>query len=92
MGRISNRQVVEKLKNGDRGGAGHLVELYQDRLISEAVNVFHIASMDAEEVVSDVLLSVIQRIDTFEFTRSDGDFHFWVMTLRISLKKFQRQK
>jgi RNA polymerase sigma factor (sigma-70 family) len=81
MGRVTNRQIVEELKNGDRKGAGHLVDTYQDRLISEAVGIFHIDSLDAEELVSDVLLSVIQKIDSFEFTKSDGDFHFWVMTI-----------
>jgi len=81
MGRVTNRQIVEELKNGDRKGAGHLVDAYQGRLISEAVGIFHIDSLDAEELVSDVLLSVIQKIDSFEFTKSDGDFHFWVMTI-----------
>ncbi len=81
MGRVTNRQIVEELKNGDRKGAGHLMDAYQDRLISEAVSIFHIDSLDAEELVSDVLLSVIQKIDSFEFTKSDGDFHFWVMTI-----------
>lgn len=81
MGRVTNRQIVEELKNGDRKGAGHLVDTYQDRLISEAVSIFHVDSLDAEELVSDVLLSVIQKIDSFEFTKSDGDFHFWIMTI-----------
>lgn len=81
MGRVTNRQVVEELKNGDRKGAGHLLDSYQSRLISEAVGVFHIETLDAEELVSDVLLAVIQKIDTFEFSKSDGDFHFWVMTI-----------
>ncbi|MEK7748419.1 MAG: sigma-70 family RNA polymerase sigma factor, partial [Bacteroidota bacterium] len=81
MGRVTNRQIVEELRNGDRKGAGHLVNTYQDRLISEAVSIFHIDSLDAEELVSDVLLAVIQKIDSFEFTKSDGDFHFWVMTI-----------
>jgi RNA polymerase sigma factor (sigma-70 family) len=81
MGRVTNRQIVEELRNGDRKGAGHLVDTYQDRLISEAVSIFHIDSLDAEELVSDVLLSVIQKIDSFEFEKSDGDFHFWVMTI-----------
>ena len=61
MGRVTNRQIVEELRNGDRKGAGHLVDAYQGRLISEAVGIFHIDSLDAEELVSDVLLSVIQK-------------------------------
>lgn len=93
MGRVSNRQVVEELRNGDRKGAGHLLELYQDRLTAEAVQVFHVPQPEAEEIVSDALLTVVQRIDSFEFTKSDGDFHFWLMAIfRNRVRDFFRQK
>ena len=92
MGKVSNREVVRELKDGNRLGCVHLLELYQDRLTGEAVNVFHIRLEDAEEVVSDSLLAVVQKIQTFEFTRSDGDFHFWVMTIfRNRLRDFVRR-
>jgi len=93
MGRVSNRQIVEELNSGDRRGAAHLLEMYQNRLISECVEVFHIPKLDSEEIVSDVLLTVIQKINTFRFTRSDGDFHFWVMTVfRNRVRDFVRHQ
>lgn len=92
MGKISNREVVRELKEGNRLGCVHLLDLYQGRLTGEAVNVFHIRLEDAEEVVSDSLLAVVQKIQTFEFARSDGDFHYWVMTIfRNRLRDFVRR-
>jgi len=81
MTRVSNRQIVEELKEGDQRGCSHLVELYQARLSSEAVRVFYVPPLDAEELASDVLLTVVERIQAFEFKRSDSDFHAWVMTI-----------
>lgn len=92
MGKVSNGEVVRELKDGNRLGCVHLLDLYQDRLTGEAVNVFHIRQEDAEEVVSDSLLTVVQKIQTFEFTRSDGDFHYWVMTIfRNRVRDFVRR-
>lgn len=81
MARIPNRQIVKELKEGDRLGCVHLAAIYHYRLIGEAMDVFDVAQPDAEELVNDVLLAVVQKIGTFEFKRSDGDFHFWVMTI-----------
>jgi RNA polymerase sigma factor (sigma-70 family) len=93
MRRSSNRDLVEQLKSGDRHGCTLLVQAYQNRLISEALNVFHLDRMDAEELVSDVLLTVVQKIDGFQFTRSDGDFHYWVMTIfRNRMRDFIRHQ
>jgi len=78
---ISNRTIVQELKSGDRLGCARLVDMYQARLIDEAVHVFHLPSEDAEELVSDVLLAVVRKINTFEFKRGDGDFHLWVITI-----------
>jgi len=91
--KIPNRQIVEELKQGIRLGCTHLMDTYQNRLIGEAVNVFHVGVDDAEELVSDVLLTVVHKIDGFEFKRSDGDFHLWVMTIfRNRVRDFVRHK
>lgn len=81
MTRSSNRQIVQKLKEGNQHGCRLLVDAYQDRLMTEAEHVFHLPHLDAEELVSDVLLAVIDGIGGFEFKKSDADFHFWVMTI-----------
>jgi len=88
-----NRQVVRELKQGSRLGCTHLMELYQDRLLGEALNVFHLPTSDSEEIVSDVLFTVVNNIHGFEFKRSDGDFHLWVMTIfRNRVRDFVRHR
>jgi RNA polymerase sigma factor (sigma-70 family) len=92
MAKVSNRDIVRELKEGSRMGCSHLIDLYQDRLIGEAAEVFHLPFEDAEEIVSDVLLAVVQKIQSFEFKRSDGDFHYWVMTIfRNRVRDFVRR-
>ncbi len=81
MARISYRQIVEELKAGNRAGCTHLIQVYQNRLVSEAVNTFRIDAGEAEELVSDVLLAIVNKIRSFEFRKSDNDFHIWVMTV-----------
>lgn len=93
MSRLSNRQIARELKQGDPLGCRHLVEQYQNRLLTEAVRVFHVPRFDAEELVDDVLLAVVQAIDGFEFKRSDADFHFWLMTIfKNRIRDFMRRQ
>lgn len=81
MARILNIQVVKELKEANPLGCRHLVDHYQQKLVSEAVRVFDLVVEDAEELVSDVLLTVVENIQDFQFKRGDGDFHLWVMTI-----------
>jgi RNA polymerase sigma factor (sigma-70 family) len=76
-----NKRLVEQLQNSERVACRRLVDAYQDRLVNEAVEVFHVDRADAEELVSDVLLAVVEKIHSFAFQRGDGDFHAWVVTL-----------
>ena len=81
MKSIPNKQIVDELRAGRREGCGHLVELYRARLVREATAVFRVPRADAEELVNDILLAVIEKIGSFEFRHGDGDFHFWIMTI-----------
>ena len=93
MGCISNTQVFTELRAGDRRGCLHLVEMYQGRLIGEAMRVFHVPREDAEEIVGDVLLAVVRGVGRFEFRRGDGDFHYWVMSIfRNRMRDFIRRR
>jgi RNA polymerase sigma factor (sigma-70 family) len=78
---VSPRQVVRELKDAERTGYSHLVELYRERLTRHAIRLFGIRQVDAEELVNDVLLAVIHHIHSFEFRDSDGDFHLWVLAI-----------
>ncbi len=92
-GKPTESQIVEELKQGDRLGCAHLLDAYQDRLTWEAEHVFHLLHEDAEEIVSDVLLSVVQGVHSFQYRRGEGDFHFWVMAVfRNRVRDFCRHK
>jgi RNA polymerase sigma factor (sigma-70 family) len=89
----SNRQIVEELKAGDRSGCSHLMQMYQHRLFEHLVVTFAIPREDAEELVSDTLLNVVQHISLFSFRKSDDDFARWVYTiLRNRVRDFLRQQ
>lgn len=93
MSRVSNRQLVEELQSGNRLGCTHLVEVYHRRLLYECIRVFEIDPRDSEEIVDDVLLSVVQKIGTFSFKKSDSDFHYWIMTIfRNKVRDFVRRR
>lgn len=69
------------------------MDAYLDRLVNEAVSIFHLPEAESEELVSDCLVTVVQQIHTFEFRKSDGDFHFWVMTIfKNRVRDFVRQR
>lgn len=93
MARASNKQIVQELKDGNPSGCRHLVDLYQERLVGDAVGVFDVAREDAEELVTDVLLTVVEKIRAFEFKRGEGDFHYWLMTIfRNRVRDFVRHQ
>ncbi len=93
MSRVSNRQLVEELQSGNRLGCSHLVETYHRRLLYECIRVFEIEPRDSEEIVDDVLLSVVQKIGTFSFKKSDSDFHYWIMAIfRNKVRDFVRRR
>ena len=83
-----------ELKAGNPLGCRHLVDLYQERLVGEGVGVFGLVQEDVEELVSDVLLTVVRKIQTFEFKRNnETDFHLWVMTIfRNRVRDFMRHE
>ncbi len=69
------------------------MQTYQHRLFEHLVGTFHIPREDAEELVSDVLLTVVQHISLFSFRNSDEDFARWVFTLlRNRARDFLRRQ
>lgn len=93
MGDAPYREIVADLQHGRRAGVVRLMACYQQRLLAEAVQVFHVPRADAEEIVDDVLLSVVQQIAQFQFRRGDGDFHVWVIAVfRNRVRDFARRR
>jgi RNA polymerase sigma factor (sigma-70 family) len=93
LSHLSQRKIVQELKNGSRVGYRRLNELYQSRLLREAKAAYRLLHEDAEELVNDVLLSVTERITGFEFKNQETDFHRWVMTIfRNRVRDHARRK
>ncbi|MBX2989893.1 MAG: sigma-70 family RNA polymerase sigma factor [Bacteroidetes bacterium] len=70
-----------------------LADAFQNKLLHEAVNVFGLNVQDSEELVSDVLVSVVTKIHSFEFKRHDSDFNGWVIRIfRNRVRDYVRQR
>jgi RNA polymerase sigma-70 factor, ECF subfamily len=72
-GRDRDRELVEALRRGDAHAAERLLYVYGDRAYRLAVRITR-ARQDAEEVVQDVVLTVVRKIDGF---RGDAAFGAW---------------
>lgn len=81
MSGVLNTTIVKLLKSGERRGCSELVSKYQRPLRAQAVKVFGLPQEEAEELVADVLLAVVQNIHSFEFKKGENDFHMWVITV-----------
>jgi len=90
---VSTKALVRGLKEGDQRACAALAQRYQGMLLHEAVYVFSLPFEDAEEIVSDVLLAVVQGIGSFTFQRGDGDFHVWVLAIfRNKVRDYVRRQ
>ena len=78
---ISNRELVEELKQGSKQAYRKLAHGYRKRLIREATSAYSLPHADAEELANDVLMAVANRIGQFTFRESDHDFRSWVLTI-----------
>jgi RNA polymerase sigma factor (sigma-70 family) len=87
------RALVRELKEGDSRGAVHLVGMYRGVLIGQGRGVFGLRREDAEEIADDVLLTVVEKIGSFEFKRGDFDFHAWILAIfRNRVRDFVRRR
>jgi len=71
------RQLVHRAREGDFEAFESLVSLYERRLYTVALRIVGQAH-DAEEVVQQTFLSVIEKLETF---REESSFYTWVMRI-----------
>src|SRR4030095_3697475 len=69
-----DERLVEALRHGESSAAERLVATYQDRAYRLAIRIAGNAQ-DAEEIVQDAFLTVIQKIHTF---RGESAFGSWL--------------
>jgi RNA polymerase sigma-70 factor, ECF subfamily len=74
---VSDAELVERARNGDRAAFGDLVERYQQVVFRTALVALR-SREDAEEVAQDVMISAFQKLDGF---RGDASFKTWLLTI-----------
>ncbi|MFA5904488.1 MAG: sigma-70 family RNA polymerase sigma factor [Desulfobacula sp.] len=76
---ITEKELVERLKNRQKWAFNHLVSLYQERLFKLAYGMT-LSREDSLEVVQDVFISVYHHIETF---RQDSSLSTWMKKITI---------
>jgi RNA polymerase sigma-70 factor, ECF subfamily len=74
---VSDAELIERARNGDRAAFGDLVERYQRVVFRTALAALR-SREDAEEVAQDALISAFQKLDSF---RGDASFKTWLLTI-----------
>jgi RNA polymerase sigma-70 factor, ECF subfamily len=74
---VSDAELIELARNGDRVAFGELVERYQQIVFRTALVALR-SREDAEEVAQDALVSAFQKLGSF---RGDSSFKTWLLTI-----------
>ena len=74
---MSDTELVERARNGDRAAFGDLVERYQQVVFRTALVALR-SREDAEEVAQDAMISAFQKLGSF---RGEASFKTWLLTI-----------
>jgi len=74
---VSDAELIERARNGDRAAFGDLVERYQQVVFRTALVALR-SREDAEEVAQDALIAAFQKLDGY---RGDASFKTWILTI-----------
>jgi len=74
---VSDEELIERARTGDRAAFGDLVERYQQAVFRAALAALR-SREDAEEVAQDAFLTAFQKLDTF---RGESSFKTWLLTI-----------
>jgi RNA polymerase sigma-70 factor (ECF subfamily) len=88
-GKLSDRDLVKRLREADADAAEALVSTYGARVYRLAVRITG-SEADAEEVVQDALWTVVRRVEMF---RGDAAFGTWIyrITANAAYEKLRRR-
>lgn len=74
---MSDAELIELARNGDREAFGDLVERYQQVVFRTALVALR-SREDAEEVAQDAMVSAFLKLESF---RGDSSFKTWLLTI-----------
>ena len=85
---LDDPQLIRRLKDGDEAALEALMAQYQTRVFGLALRISGNRE-DAEEVLQDVFLTVIQKIDTF---RGDAKLSSWIYRIATNAALMKLRK
>lgn len=74
---VSDEELIERARSGDRAAFGELVERHQQAVFRTALVALR-SRDEAEEVAQDAMVQAFQRLDGF---RGDSSFKTWLLTI-----------
>lgn len=74
---VSDEELIERARNGDRSAFGDLVERYQQAVFRTALVALRSAD-DAQDVSQDAFVLAFQKLDRF---RGESSFKTWLLTI-----------
>jgi len=74
---VSDAELIELARNGDRAAFGNLVERYQQVVFRTALVALR-SREDAEDVAQDAMVSAFLKLESF---RGDASFKTWLLTI-----------
>ncbi len=83
----AERCLVERCRGGEAEAFDEIVALYHERVARVACRLLG-QSHDVDDVVQDVFLRVLQRINTF---RADASFSTWLIAITVNRCRSQRR-
>ena len=79
---MSDAELVERARGGDRDAFGELVERHQQAVFRTALVALR-SREEAEEVAQDAFVAAMERLDDF---RGDASFKTWLLTIASRLR------
>jgi RNA polymerase sigma-70 factor, ECF subfamily len=74
---VSDAELIERARAGDRAAFGDLVERHQQAVFRAALSALR-SREDAEEVAQEAFISAFQKLDSF---RGEASFKTWLLTI-----------
>ena len=88
MADVDELELIQQVRDGDVAAFETLLDRYQQRVLRIVLPIVK-NSMDAEEVVQDVFLSVFEKIDRL---RGDSSLSTWIHRIAINTALMRRRR
>jgi RNA polymerase sigma-70 factor (ECF subfamily) len=87
----TDRELVDKIRRGDKGAFCTLVERHTHQLLGMAYSLVGDAT-DAEDVVQETLLETMRKLDSFEGRSTVGTWMRGILVFKASKLRRQRRR